>query len=1107
MRKSIFVFSLIVFFGIIFFGGSNKVYAQFTCDPNTSPQISTCGGPPDTTYQTAPLCSFAYYPYGTFAVYKEVYACTGHQTTCYSNLTGQAVSQSSCTVDCVPAPSSYETCSGVATCGNNKKDTNECCDPTAPGSSPSTCDSSCACIGGAPSCGDGVCNGYEDANNCSQDCSGGTPTSLCPSNPIITNVYGATDKVLYQGDSVNLFYSIESNNTDNQSYNVSSIGCPPGATCSGSGGMVGGGDPPDIRSYTISNTGSTPTRSDNPISLKVSSASDPTCSYDLVYNLNIKPSRKSVCDGAWHEVPPYPYPYAVYSGPFARFDGTNMKATVNADYIAMTSPLTWQRANFSLLCRYLGGSGDTCTWDQPTQMPNTGYPYGAATYGWQMLGAPYGSTASATDGGGRTYTLQRSGNFVQYKCDVPVVQYALTVSKNGTGSGTVTSAPAGISCGSGSGCSASYANGTSVSLSASAASGSVFTGWGGACSGSGACNVSMSQARSVTATFNTAATCDAFMSPASNAVVSNVTSSGYRITWTPQSGSHDNKTHIRIASNLNQTGATQVGTYLGTWTYGSCPNPPLTGASQCIVNVNPSGTISTYDVTGAEPNTTYYNRLPTICPDGSAYEDYVFTVTTPPAAGGTCDTTPGNNFMKGCLYDGINFSSLSATSIIESALPSPAPTNANPIPYKNWGTSGPNTSNVDTFSIRWKGTYNFAAGDYVFTIGGDDGVRAYFDDNNDGIPNGGNGVYIVNDWSNHGYRTTASPSTAVTAGPHTLVLEYYDDGVDAKYSLSWTSTPSAASCDPNTIGTNKLVGCTYNGLNFNTLSGFAPDGNTAGANTDNFTPLNNTSWGNGAPNASTNADNFTVRWKGNFNFSGGTYDFSVTNLDDGARVYLDGVLIRNLWSGFCCTTHNFSQVISAGQHRIDLEFQEIGGGANVGLSWAKQAVAPPPATANISANPTTVPYNTASTLSWSYSNATSCTLTPPGSLGGYPSASGSFSTGNLTAPRTYTLSCDPGSVSPFVTVNVQAQSTFNLTVVRSGQGTVTSNPVGISCGATCGYTYPADTSVSLTATPASGRIFVGWGGACSGRGSCSVLLNSSKIVFANFAVDPGFKEF
>lgn len=80
----------------------------------------------------------------------------------------------------------------------------------------------------------------------------------------------------------------------------------------------------------------------------------------------------------------------------------------------------------------------------------------------------------------------------------------LTVTKAGSGGGTVTSSPAGINCGGT--CSAQFANGTGVTLTAAAAGGSTFGGWSGACTGTGACTVSMTQARSVTATFTGTAT-------------------------------------------------------------------------------------------------------------------------------------------------------------------------------------------------------------------------------------------------------------------------------------------------------------------------------------------------------------------------------------------------------------------------------------------------------------------------------------------------------------------------------------------------------------------------------------------------------------------------
>lgn len=79
--------------------------------------------------------------------------------------------------------------------------------------------------------------------------------------------------------------------------------------------------------------------------------------------------------------------------------------------------------------------------------------------------------------------------------------YTLSVALAGSASGTVTSSPAGIDCGST--CSNDFASGTQVTLTALAVAGSWFAGWaGGGCSGIGNCQVTMSAAKSVTATFN-----------------------------------------------------------------------------------------------------------------------------------------------------------------------------------------------------------------------------------------------------------------------------------------------------------------------------------------------------------------------------------------------------------------------------------------------------------------------------------------------------------------------------------------------------------------------------------------------------------------------------
>jgi RHS repeat-associated protein len=77
----------------------------------------------------------------------------------------------------------------------------------------------------------------------------------------------------------------------------------------------------------------------------------------------------------------------------------------------------------------------------------------------------------------------------------------LVVTKAGTGAGTVTSSPAGINCGAT--CSASFNQNSTVTLTAAATTGSTFTGWTGACTGTATtCTVTLSQAQSVSASFS-----------------------------------------------------------------------------------------------------------------------------------------------------------------------------------------------------------------------------------------------------------------------------------------------------------------------------------------------------------------------------------------------------------------------------------------------------------------------------------------------------------------------------------------------------------------------------------------------------------------------------
>jgi uncharacterized repeat protein (TIGR02543 family) len=80
-----------------------------------------------------------------------------------------------------------------------------------------------------------------------------------------------------------------------------------------------------------------------------------------------------------------------------------------------------------------------------------------------------------------------------------------TLTVTDAGGGTVVSNPGGISCPGA--CSAPFQEGATVALTALASSGFTFTGWTGACTGSGGCSIALGSDAAVTATFTAVDPC------------------------------------------------------------------------------------------------------------------------------------------------------------------------------------------------------------------------------------------------------------------------------------------------------------------------------------------------------------------------------------------------------------------------------------------------------------------------------------------------------------------------------------------------------------------------------------------------------------------------
>jgi hypothetical protein len=133
----------------------------------------------------------------------------------------------------------------------------------------------------------------------------------------------------------------------------------------------------------------------------------------------------------------------------------------------------------------VGNHGTILRWDGATWQPqNSG-----TTYDFHDLWAADANHVWVVGGNGTILGL------------VPQT-HQLLVATSTAGGGMIVSSPPGIACGKG--CSASFVDGAVVTLTATADAGFGFAGWAGDCTGTALCQITMSTARMVTATFTSA---------------------------------------------------------------------------------------------------------------------------------------------------------------------------------------------------------------------------------------------------------------------------------------------------------------------------------------------------------------------------------------------------------------------------------------------------------------------------------------------------------------------------------------------------------------------------------------------------------------------------
>ncbi|MFQ5859643.1 MAG: PA14 domain-containing protein, partial [Anaerolineae bacterium] len=232
----------------------------------------------------------------------------------------------------------------------------------------------------------------------------------------------------------------------------------------------------------------------------------------------------------------------------------------------------------------------------------------------------------------------------------------------------------------------------------------------------------------------------------------------------------------------------------------------------------------------------------------------------------------------------------------------------------NWGSGAPDPDlPSDNFSVRWTRTLALDEGRYRFRALVDDGVRMYVDGN-----------LVINEWRDGPPREVTGERT-LSAGDHSLRVEYYERAGDARIRLWWETVPLP------------------------TPSPFYPDwkgeywsnrqlsGNPTRARND---PTIDFHWGEGEPEPGLPVDRFSVRWSRELDFEAGRYRFSA-RADDGLRFYLDGELILDEWHDSSGQdVYSAERTLTAGKHLLVVDYYDNEGVALVQFRWERVTVPP-----------------------------------------------------------------------------------------------------------------------------------------------------------------------
>jgi YVTN family beta-propeller protein len=323
-------------------------------------------------------------------------------------------------------------------------------------------------------------------------------------------------------------------------------------------------------------------------------------------------------------------PITVGSGPIAFGNFIGLPTLTVADAGSGSGQVTSSPAGINC-----GAGGNQCTamFPEGTQVTLTALASAGSTFaGWSGGGCSGTGTCVITPATNTTVTAT---------FNPPVT---LTVTEPGSGSGQVSSSPAGINCSASSNlCAAPFAVGTQVNLTASASAGSSFAGWsGGGCSGTGTCQVTMSAAQSVTATFNII---PSFML----SVVPSGTGAG-TVTSTPSGiacGATCNAS-FQQGTQVTLTAAAASGSTFAGWSGAGC-----SGDQSCTVTLGANTTVNARFVADAAANLTLVAAVLPLSRSvevGNTATAFATMIDAGPADASTCTIAPATGIPASFVF-------------------------------------------------------------------------------------------------------------------------------------------------------------------------------------------------------------------------------------------------------------------------------------------------------------------------------------------------------------------------------------------------------------------------------------------------------------------------